>query len=38
MSELIHDKVVKEILQELVGEPGIKQPFAESLVNNYLQD
>jgi hypothetical protein len=38
MSELIHDKVVKEILQELVGVPGIKQPFAESLVNNYLQD
>ena len=38
MSELIHDKVVKEILQELVGEPGIKQPFAESLVNSYLQD
>lgn len=38
MSELIHDKVVKEILQELVGEPGIKQHFAESLVNNYLQD
>lgn len=38
MSELIHDKVVKEILQELVGEPGKKQPFAESLVNSYLQD
>lgn len=38
MSELIHDKVVKEILQELVGEPGKKQPFAESLLNNYLQD
>ena len=38
MSELIHDKVVKEILRELVGEPGIKQPFAESLVNSYLQD
>ncbi len=38
MSELIHDKVIKEILQELVGEPGKKQPFAESLVNNYLQD
>ena len=38
MSELIHDKVVKEILRDLVGEPGIKQPFAESLVNNYLQD
>jgi hypothetical protein len=38
MSELIRDKVVREILQELVGEPGKKQPFAESLVNNYLQD
>lgn len=38
MSELIHDKVVKEILRDLVGEPGIKQPFAESLVNSYLQD
>lgn len=38
MSELIHDKVVKEILQELVGEPGKIQPFAESLVNSYLQD
>jgi hypothetical protein len=38
MSELIHDKVVKEVLQQLVGEPGKKQPFAESLVNNYLQD
>lgn len=38
MSELIHDKVVKEILQELVGELGKKQPFAESLVNSYLQD
>ena len=38
MSELIHDKVVKEILQELVGEPGKKQPFAESLVKSYLQD
>lgn len=38
MSELIHDKVVKEILQELVGEPGKKQPFAERLVNSYLQD
>ena len=27
MSELIHDKVVKEILQELVGEPGKKTAF-----------
>jgi hypothetical protein len=38
MSELIHDKVVKEILQELKGETGKKQPFAERLVNSYLQD
>lgn len=38
MNEPIYDKIVKEIFQELVGEPGIKQPFAESLVNNYLQD
>lgn len=38
MSELIHDKVVKEILQELVGDRDNKQPFGESLVNIYLQD
>lgn len=38
MSELIHDKVVKEILQELVGDRDNKQPFGESLVNKYLQD
>ena len=38
MSELIDDKVAKEILQELVGEPGKRQPFTESLVNNYIQD
>lgn len=38
MSELTHDKAIKEILQELVGEAGKKQPFAERLVNNYLQD
>ncbi len=38
MSEPIHDKVVREILQELVGEPGKRQLFVESLVNNYLQD
>jgi len=38
MSELIHDKVVKEILQELIGEAFIKESFAESLVNKYLQD
>lgn len=38
MSELIHDKVIKEVLQELVGDTGNKQPFGESLVNKYLQD
>ncbi len=38
MSELIHEKAIKEVLQELVGEPGNQQPFAEKLLNNYLQD
>lgn len=38
MGELIHDKVIKEVLQELVGDTGNKQPFGESLVNKYLQD
>jgi hypothetical protein len=38
MSELIHDKVVKEIIKDLVGEPSIKETFAERLINNYLQD
>jgi hypothetical protein len=38
MGELIHDKVIKEILQELIGDAGNKQPFGESLVNRYVQD
>lgn len=38
MSELIHDKVVKEIIQEAIGETGKLQPFTERLVNYYLQD
>lgn len=38
MSELIHDKALKELLQELIGEPGKSQPFTESLVSSYLQD
>jgi hypothetical protein len=37
MSELIHDKVVKELVQELF-EPGKKDPFAESLLSSYLDD
>jgi hypothetical protein len=35
MREPIHDKVVKEMIQELVVDPD---PFVENLVNNYLQD
>ena len=35
MSELIHDKVVKKMLQELLVDP---EPFVETLVNNYLLD
>lgn len=38
MSKLIIDKVVKELIQELVGEPGKREPFAETVVNSYLQD
>ena len=38
MSELIHDKVIKEIIHELGGAPGGSHPFAESLINSYLQD
>jgi hypothetical protein len=38
MSKLIHDKVVDELLQELIGEPGTNEPFREGVVSSYLQD
>jgi len=38
MSELIHDKVVKEIIQEAIVDTGKLQPFTERLINHYLQD
>jgi hypothetical protein len=38
MSESIYEKAIKEVLQELIGDPGEKEPFAENLVNKYLQD
>ena len=38
MSELIHDKVIKEVLEELVGDANNKQPFGLILVDKYLQD
>lgn len=37
MGELIHDKVVRELIDGLF-EPGKKDPFAESLLSSYLDD
>lgn len=38
MRELVHDKVVKEILQEIMIDPVLKHPVAESLLKAYLED
>ena len=38
MSELIHDKVVKELIEDLTKEVGKNQPFTESLLDKYLLD
>lgn len=37
MGELIHDKVVRELIDGFF-EPGKKDPFAESLLSSYLDD
>jgi hypothetical protein len=38
MSETIHEKAIKEVLQELRGEPDNLLPFVDKLIDNYLQD
>lgn len=38
MSELKYNELIEEVIHEIIGEPGKIQPFAENLVNAYLQD
>jgi hypothetical protein len=38
MSELIYDKVLRESIKELIGEPDNLQPFAERIFNNHTQN
>jgi hypothetical protein len=38
MSELIHDKIVKELLTEIVGKPERNSIFSSTILDNYLVD
>ncbi len=38
MRKTIHDKAIKEVLDELLGEVDNKKSFGQKLVENYLQD